>query len=149
MTITKTKVLTFDERNYKLPVVCTLAKKYNLDFSILKAKVLPRRAGMVVLEISGDQAMYEAGLKYLEENGVGVHSLEQEIFQDADECTQCGACVGFCPSDALAIDDYSNYRIVFHPDRCIGCEICLTACPARAMKFSSSLVDFEAPARNV
>jgi len=147
MTITKTKVLTFEEHIWQKPIVCTLAKQFDLDFSILKAKVLPRRAGLVVLELIGEQAEFDKALTYLREQGVGVQSMEQEIYYHEELCTQCGACVGFCPSEALTIEDRSDMKVIFIADRCIGCEVCLTACPARALTVSPELRSFEANIR--
>lgn len=143
MNVTKTKVLTFDETSWKKPVVCTLAKRFDLDFSILKAKVLPRRVGLLVLELSGKAGEFEKAVAFLKEQGVGIQAIEQEILFDEECCTQCGACVGFCPSEALAYKDPESMEVTFEAEHCIGCELCLTACPARALSSSPELAAFE------
>jgi L-aspartate semialdehyde sulfurtransferase ferredoxin len=144
---TKTKVLTFDETTWHKPVVSTLAKRFELDFSILKAKVLPRRVGVLVLELSGSDQEMDKAVQYLEQQGVGIESIEQEILYDEDLCTQCGACVGFCPTDALTLKDADSDEVAFVAERCIGCELCLTACPARALKPSEQMATFESYGR--
>lgn len=138
--ITKTKVLKFGPEVVKEPVVCQLAKKYDLTFSILKARVLPRKEGLMILEISGQDDNYNRGITYLIESGVKVDSIEQEILYDEDACTQCGACSGFCPSNALHIDNRLTMDVVFSSEACIGCELCLLACPSRALSQAGQMV---------
>ena len=142
MTVTKTKFLTFDETTWHKPVVCTLAKKFDVEFSIMKAKVLPRRVGLLVLELSGEQAAVDQAVDFLEEQGVGILGMEQEILYDQDVCTQCGSCTGFCPSDALTLKEGGENEVIFIPERCIGCELCLIACPAHALSPSTELSEF-------
>lgn len=131
--ITKTKVLKFGKESWKKPVVYQLAKNFNISFSILKAKVLPRQEGIMILELSGTKEEYEKGMEYLEKSGVWVGSIEQEILYDENICTMCGACTGFCPSNALHIKDRETMEIAFKHEECIGCELCLVACPSRAL----------------
>lgn len=131
--ITKTKVLKFGKESWKKPVVYQLAKEFNISFSILKAKVLPRQEGVMILELSGTKDEFERGMEYLETSGVWVGSIEQEILYDETVCTNCGACTGFCPSNALYIKDRETMEIAFNHEECIGCELCLVACPSRAL----------------
>ena len=131
--VTKTKVLKFGKKSWKEPVVYHLAKDYDLSFSILKAKVLPKQEGILVLEISGTEDNYKKGMEYLEKVGVSVMAMDKEIFHDKEICTQCGACTGFCPSQALFIYDRKSMEVEFNSELCIGCELCLYACPSRAL----------------
>jgi len=50
-----------------------------------------------------------------------------------DKCVHCGACVAFCPTDALSLEKESM-KVVFDPEKCNGCEFCVLACPPRAME---------------
>ncbi len=138
--ITKTKVLKFDKQAWRKPIVCELARNFDISFSILKAKVLPRQEGLMILEISGFNGEFLRAQEYLRSiPGVTVEALEQDIVYDAETCTHCGACTGFCPSGALHIADRTTMEVSFDPDACIGCEICLAACPARALSLAEGV----------
>ncbi len=41
---------------------------------------------------------------------------------------ECGACVGWCPRDALAIR-LVGWRPELEPEACVGCGLCIEACP--------------------
>jgi ferredoxin len=138
--ITQTKVLKFGKKSWKQPVVFHLAKDYDLTFSILKARVLPRQEGVMVLELSGSEQNYARGMEYLEQAGVTVSAIDKEIIYDDQICIQCGACTGFCPSDALHIKDRQTMEVAFRSDDCIGCELCLVACPSRALSLAKGLM---------
>ncbi len=138
--ITNTKVLKFGKTAWKEPVVCHLTRDFDLTFSILKARVLPRQEGIMILEISGEDENYQKGLDYLEQAGVQVTSIEKEILYDETVCTNCGACTGFCPSNALYMADRLTMEVAFNFDKCIGCELCLHACPSRALKLADGML---------
>lgn len=138
--ITQTKVLKFGKHAWKEPVVCHLSKDYDLTFSILKARVLPRQEGIMILEISGEDEDYQKGLDYLDRAGVVVTSIEKEILYDETNCTDCGACTGFCPSNALHIADRVTMEVAFNYEQCIGCELCLVACPSRALRLADGML---------
>ena len=53
---------------------------------------------------------------------------------DGDKCTTCGACVTWCPTDALSLDD-SDPHPRLAGDTCIGCGECLTVCRDGAIGF--------------
>ncbi|MDP8255365.1 MAG: NIL domain-containing protein [Candidatus Alcyoniella australis] len=142
MEIHKIKVLKVNKANLQRPVVCELSRKFDLTFSILKAKILPRQVGLIILEFWGEQHKYEEAMEFLTSQGVRVEGIEQEIAYDEHKCTQCGACVTFCPSAALRIDDRKTMKIVYHPEDCVGCELCLTGCGPRAMSVANNYVEF-------
>ena len=45
------------------------------------------------------------------------------------ECISCGACIGECPVDAIAIGE-TQYEI---NDACIDCGACIGSCPVDAI----------------
>ena len=51
----KILILRFPKTEAGKPIVCYLAKDYNLTFNILNASVYPRREGVAVLELSGSR----------------------------------------------------------------------------------------------
>jgi len=53
----------FPKQEVQKPVVCYLARDYDLIFNILNATVLPRKEGILVLEISGTRKNFRDGVK--------------------------------------------------------------------------------------
>ncbi len=129
----KILILRFDKTEVQKPVVCYLARDYDLIFNILNAAVLPRKEGIMVLEISGTRKNYREGVKYLKDQGVHVESASQEISRDKKKCTHCGACTAVCPTGALSVER-PEMSVKFEQKKCSICELCVPACPTRAME---------------
>lgn len=117
------------------PIIYALVKKYDLVFNILKARIFPRREGVIVLELTGTKENFDSGIRFLKEKGLKVESLSKSVSQNLDRCVHCGACTAFCPTGALFFDR-ENWKVTFDPERCNGCELCVTACSARAMEIN-------------
>lgn len=128
----KILILRFPVTEVQKPLVCNLARNFNLTFNILNATIFPRKEGLMVLEISGQKRDFKEGMKYLKEQGVKVQNASQEIKRDEARCTHCGACTAVCPTGALTIQR-PEMLVVFNQKRCSVCELCITACPPRAM----------------
>ena len=126
-------VLNFSKEIMDQPVVCQLAREYDLTFNILKAKITPKEEGLMVIELTGTDGQYRKGVKYLREQGVVIKPLSKDVVRVEGKCTHCGACLAVCPTDALAVDR-ETWEVIFDPQKCIGCELCLPACPPRAME---------------
>ncbi len=126
-------VLNFSKEIMDQPVVCQLAREYDLTFNILKAKITPKEEGLMVIELTGTDSQYRKGVKYLREQGVVIKPLSKDVVRVEGKCTHCGACLAVCPTDALAVDR-ETWKVIFDPQKCIGCELCLPACPPRAME---------------
>jgi L-aspartate semialdehyde sulfurtransferase ferredoxin len=135
MAIARKIVLRFPARLVESPIVYRLVRDYNLSFNILQAMVTPYQEGLLVLELNGASADYEAGIRYLTEAGIAVQSLQQNILRDDDKCTQCGSCITVCPVNAFTTDKATLY-VNFQDDRCIACGLCIKTCPPHAMRMS-------------
>jgi ferredoxin len=133
MVVSKRIVLHFPKRVVERPIVCRLAKDYDLEFNILKALVTPEEEGLLVLELSGEQEEYDKGIRYLTETGVRIQSLSQNVIRNEERCTHCGACVTICPSGAFELE-LATRLVDFHDEKCVACELCIKACPPRAME---------------
>jgi len=133
MAVSKRIVLHFPKRVVDRPIVCRLAKDYDLEFNILKASITPEEEGLVVLELSGEQKEYDKGIMYLTETGVRIQSLSQNVIRNEERCTHCGACVTICPSGAFELDPITR-RVDFYDEKCVACGLCIKACPPRAME---------------
>lgn len=115
------------------PVVCTLAKRFDLTFNIFRATIYPRKEGLMVMELSGERKNFNLGVKYLKEQGIQVETVRQDVSRDEETCVQCGLCTSVCPTGALSIER-PEMRVVFRPEICSACEHCVAVCPPRAMK---------------
>jgi len=114
------------------PIVCQLVQGYDLTFNILNAAILPRKEGIMVLELSGNKKNFRDGVKYLKEQGVHVQNADQEVKRSKKRCTHCGACTAVCPTGALFIQR-PEMTVEFDQQKCSVCELCVPTCPTRAM----------------
>jgi len=126
-------ILRFPQTEVEKPIVCYLAKDFDLTFNILNAAILPRKEGILVLELSGTRNNFREGIKYLKSQGVQVQNASQEVKRIRNKCTHCGACTAVCPTGALAVER-PEMSVLFDQKRCSVCELCLLACPSRAME---------------
>jgi ferredoxin len=133
MAISRRIVLHFPRSLVEQPIVCRLARDFNLEFNILKASVTPNEEGLLVLELSGEQKDYDRGIQYLNETGVEIQSLSQNVIRNEERCSHCGACVTICPVGAFIIEP-STRLVDFSDIKCIVCGLCVKACPLRAME---------------
>lgn len=136
-------VLRFPISEASSPTVCRLAKDFDLTFNILRATILPRKEGIMVLELAGSKKNFKQGLAYLKEQRVEVQNASQEVRRDEDKCIHCGACTAVCPTGALAVSKPSM-AVDFNKKKCSVCELCVPACPVRSMQVKpTSEVFFE------
>lgn len=131
--ISKRIVLKFPSKLVDKPIVYKLVKEFNLVFNILRARVTPKEEGEMVIELRGEKHKYAEGIQYLKKLGVKIQPLSSDIVRDEDRCTQCGACITICPTEALRMDK-KTMKIIFDSSKCIACELCVKGCPPRAMK---------------
>jgi ferredoxin len=130
--VSKKIVLHFSEQTSNQPIVYRLVKDYSLEFNILKANIDYKKEGLLILELKGEEKDYGNGIKYLEEAGIKIQPLSQDIVKDEKRCIDCGVCIPLCPSDALVFD--RERKVIFEDKRCIACEMCVKACPQKAME---------------
>ena len=117
------------------PVVYTLVKDFDLAFNIMRARVSPRREGLMVLDLTGTKKNFDRAIRYLKDLGLNVEPLSKSVTQNIDKCVHCGTCLSFCSTSALDIDT-KTMKITFDPEKCNGCELCVKACPPRAMEIN-------------
>lgn len=114
------------------PVVCGLARRFDLDFNILKADINPRQEGNMTLEITGPEENFRKGIEYLKQSRVRVTPVAQKIFRDEESCVHCGMCTAMCPPAALSVDKVTR-KVLFEIEKCSACGLCTRVCPVRAM----------------
>jgi len=133
MDVSQRIVLRFPRRLVDRPIVYRLIKDFDLEFNILKASVTPEEEGLMVLELKGEQKNYDRGIGYLADTGVRIQSLSQTVTRNEERCTQCGACVTICPTEAFVLDPATR-RVAFDDAKCLACGLCIKTCPPRAME---------------
>jgi ferredoxin len=129
----KILILRFSKDILHKPIVCSLVRDYDLTFNILNATVLPRKEGVLVLDLSGTKKNFKQGVQFLKDQGVSVQNAGQEVKRKEELCTHCGACTAVCPTGALSIQR-PEMLVRFDQKKCSVCELCVPACPARVMK---------------
>lgn len=129
----KILILRFPKTAAHNPIVCYLTRDYDLIFNILNATILPRKEGVLVLELSGTRKNFKEGVKYLESQGVQVQNASQEVKRNNHKCTHCGTCTAVCPTGALAVER-TDMSVAFDQKKCSICELCVPTCPTRAME---------------
>jgi ferredoxin len=137
----KILILRFPKTEVQKPVVCDLAKKFDLTFNILNATIFPREEGLMVLELSGTRKQFKEGVQYLKDSGVDVNAASQDVKRVDRKCIHCGACTAVCPTDALSIQR-PEMIVIFDQKKCSLCELCISVCPTRAMKTTPSAQTF-------
>lgn len=132
---TRRVVLHFPPTLIDEPIISHTVRKYNLDFNILRASISAAREGVMVIGLEGEDKQLEGALKHLKKAGVVVEPLARGVIRNENICTECGACVTICPTQALYID-LDTRQVHFDSDKCIACEICVPVCPPRAMELT-------------
>jgi len=126
-------VITFPPHLINEPVSYHLIKDYDLRINILKARVVPREEGRLVVELNGKGQSLKEAEDYLAGLGVRIEPLAQEVKFLKDRCTSCTVCIPLCPTEALSLDR-KQMLVDFHNDKCIVCGLCVPACPFRAIE---------------
>ncbi|MBW1990051.1 MAG: 4Fe-4S binding protein [Deltaproteobacteria bacterium] len=131
--VSKMLVLKFPKMAVQKPVVCNLARDFDLTFNILNATIFPRKEGQMVLQLFGTKANFDRGVEYLKDQGILVQSTREEIARNESRCVQCGWCTAVCPTGALYIKR-PELEVVFDEEACSVCKLCVRTCPYRAME---------------
>jgi ABC-type methionine transport system ATPase subunit len=72
--------LTFPKELVREPVVCWLAKKFDILFNI-RGSTVTAEMGLVALEIDGEREEVNRAIKWLKEKGVIVEPIEKNVIE--------------------------------------------------------------------
>lgn len=128
--MTKKYILYFHQKATEKPITYMLVKKYDIRINIISAKIDAGEEGTLVLEMTGDRL--DEAIRFIEEEGVEISEMKEEITLDLERCVHCGACTAVCPTGALSMDRES-FEVVLRPDQCVACGVCVRACPRKAV----------------
>jgi len=126
--------LRFPPRQATKPITYHLVKDYDLVPNILRAQIQPGQEGRMLLELTGRKEAFDAGVEFLEKEGIVVQPAATDIRLDEDACVLCGLCTAVCRPGALTLD--VDGSLEFDKDKCVYCEACVVACPRRAVTLS-------------
>ena len=70
--------LTFPPERIEVPLVCEVAKKFDVTFSIRRASV-EAKGGWMDLQIEGEDSVIEDVVKYIQDHGVRIDPIEGDI----------------------------------------------------------------------
>ena len=129
----KRLVLRFPTNLLDKPIIHQLTVDYDLVFNILKARIIPNKEGLVVVELTGREGKLNKALDYLEESKVVIEQLAQDIVRNDDDCVHCGLCVTYCPTGALYYED-EEMHVGYDHTKCVACEECTRICPTHAFQ---------------
>ncbi|MEG2171697.1 MAG: NIL domain-containing protein [Desulfovibrionaceae bacterium] len=124
--------LTFPPEISNEPLVCHLVRDYNLTFTILAARITPRKEGHLTLQLIGQAEDIQASVDFLKTEGVKVTGIAQKVIRHDDVCMHCGTCTALCAAKALRVDPQSRL-VCFDVQQCTACGLCVRVCPVRAM----------------
>jgi ferredoxin len=133
MKVSHKVVLHFPPEVTDQPIIYLLARDYDVTFSILRATINPQEEGLMVLELSGEEANYRRAIEYLTSHRIQIQPLQKDITRNNDKCVECGACVSVCPTTALTLERPSM-KVIFDADNCVACGECVPTCPVKAME---------------
>lgn len=72
--------LTFPEELVKEPIICLLAKKFDILFTI-RGSTVTAEMGLVALEIDGERGEVDRAMQWLKEKGVIVEPIEKNVIE--------------------------------------------------------------------
>lgn len=72
--------LTFPKKLVKEPIVCWLAKKFDILFNI-RGSTVTAEMGLVALEINGERGEVDRAIRWLKEQGVIVEPIEKNVIE--------------------------------------------------------------------
>lgn len=120
--------LSFPANTVTEPIIYNLVKKFDIPVSILKAEINPGKEGNLLVEMTGETSMLDAGIEYLKSQQIQCNSVLKQVKWMKDHCMHCGACTAVCFSEALVMDRKS-WKVKFFADNCVACGLCIKACP--------------------
>lgn len=72
--------LTFPKELVREPIVCSLAKKFDIMFNI-RGSTVTAEMGLVALEIDGERTEVDKAIRWLKEKGVIVEPIEKNVIE--------------------------------------------------------------------
>ncbi|MGQ9478697.1 MAG: 4Fe-4S binding protein [Thermoproteota archaeon] len=122
--------LKYSPMHVNKPILSEAILKSGVPINILNAR-LTASEGIMTIEVNADDKTVSKVIEILKSNGVQVKEIPRYVEINRDECIDCGACIGVCPTDALTLGE--DMRIVVYEEKCILCGNCLKACPHGAV----------------
>jgi ferredoxin len=123
-------IMRFPPRTTSKPLTYELIKDYDIKINILKGIITAGKEGRLLVEWEAEEEQFNKALKLLEQEGVEVLPISDQITLDKDNCVHCGACTSTCFSKALDFNR-QTWELEFVPEKCVACGLCAKSCPLR------------------
>ncbi|MFQ5916445.1 MAG: NIL domain-containing protein [Candidatus Binatia bacterium] len=72
--------LTFPKKLIREPIICRLAKKFDILFNI-RGSTVTTEMGLVALEIDGEREEVDRAIRWLKNEGVIVEPIEKNVIE--------------------------------------------------------------------
>ena len=72
--------MTFPKKLVKEPLICLLAKKFDIIFTI-RGSTVTKDLGLIALEINGQRGEVSRAVSWLKEKGVIVEPIEKNVIE--------------------------------------------------------------------
>ena len=128
-TITRKLLLWFPKCECEKPIIYHLVRDHDLVVNVFRAKVTPEEEGYLVLDVTGTEENIENALDFVKTFNVTVNFTGKGVTWNTDRCTDCGACIPHCPTDALHVSDPTTMAVAVDDEKCIECLACIRVCP--------------------
>lgn len=122
--------LKYPPENLGEPVLSEAILSTGTAVNILRASV-DYDEGVIIISVLGDERKEKKIIDFIRGRGVEVEKLSGGVSRDASLCTDCGLCVGVCPTDAITVSE--DYSIKIDNELCVQCNACVMACPLKAL----------------
>ena len=119
-----------------VPLVTTLIRKFDLEVNILHADISLNKTGTLVADVTGTEENVDAGLNYIDDNGISYKLFNNKLIWQEEACVHCGACTAVCPSNALTMSK-ETWSLEFNKEKCLVCGLCTKACPLNVMSLQA------------
>jgi ABC-type methionine transport system ATPase subunit len=80
VTVSERVYLTFSKELVKEPLVCMMAKNFDIMFNI-RGSTVTAEMGLVALEIDGKREEVDRAIEWLEQKGVLVEPIEKNVIE--------------------------------------------------------------------
>lgn len=113
------------------PILASVIRETDTPINILHAD-LTEKGGEILISIDAPEEKTRETIDFFQEEGVEVEIIKHVIDLDEDSCTDCGACVSLCPTEALYMAE--DFSLELDEEKCVYCKACIPACPVRALE---------------
>lgn len=96
--------LVLPAENYAKPIIYHLIKEYNIKITILKAEIIPKKQGYLLIEAEGAEASLQNALQFLAQEQIKTIPDDKQTPVYKIAGAPCNTCAAACFSDAIVVN---------------------------------------------